>query len=243
MFCSKCGEKNEEGSKFCKGCGAILGDVGAKASSAVPKSVGATKESFNFFTYLLGILFKPFTSFKKNEKELSETKNSFILGAIATGLMALVLILSTVIVVAKITDWQGLKYIKWFDVILKNLALYACVILAIPGIFYLGGLVIKKQLSYTKFLSITSTAFVPYAIIQFAAAILGLIWSPLGVIAQFLGFIYLASILCTLMDSELKLEKEERIYFYTVCFTVLLSVIYFVSTETDLMTSSMFSLF
>ena len=125
-------------------------------------------------------------------------------------------------------QWDNLKNIKWLEVIGKNFLIYAGIILAITIVFYLGSLVVKKQLSFIKSLSISATSVIPAVCgAMILSPILGMIWSPLSMVFTIIGLVYSLIILYEFMNNELNLEKDKKIYFNLVCFGILIIAGYY----------------
>lgn len=196
--------------------------------------------SLNFIMYyIIGVLLKPFKSFNEEENKLNNTKNSVILTLIVTILMTLASLIQTIIYTVRVSsfsfstgttkswDFSRLKDINYVQVIGKNFLIYACVILAITIVFYIGSLVIKKQLNFIKTLGISATSIIPIVVSMIISPILGAIWTPLGVLFTIAGAIYSILILFELMNKELQLEGDVKIYFNLVCFSILTIALYY----------------
>lgn len=190
--------------------------------------------TLNYLMYIVAILLKPFKSFKDEESKLNNTKTSFILAFIVTGAMTVINLIKTIFATVHVAsyswsdgykyswEWSNLKNIKWLEVIGKNFLIYACVIFAITLVFYLGSLIIKKQLSFIKSLSISTTSVIPAVIgIMVLSPLVGKIWSPLSIVFMIVGAVYSLIILYELMNEELKLDSDIKIYFNLVCLGIL----------------------
>lgn len=188
----------------------------------------------NYLMYIIAILIKPFKSFKEEETKLNNTKTSLILTLIISGAMTVINLIKTIFSTVRVASyswtagytyswqWNNLKNIKWIEVIGKNFLIYTCVIFAIALVFYLGSLIIKKQLSFIKSLSITSTSIIPAIVcVMIISPLAGKIWSPLSVIFMAVGGVYSLLILYELVNSELKLDKDTKIYFNLTCLSIL----------------------
>lgn len=193
----------------------------------------------NYLTYGIAVLLKPIKSFKE-EEQLNNSKTSFLLTLIMTLVMTVINLIKTILVTVRVPSysfskgytyswqWDNLKYIKWLEVIVKNFLIYAVIILAIALVFYLGSLILKKQLSFIKSLSITATSIIPMVVGSMVLSpIIGMIWSPLGIIFTVVGGIYSIIILYELMNKELNLEDDIKVYFNVACLGILVLVGYF----------------
>ena len=198
----------------------------------------------NYLMYIIAVLLKPFKSFKDEEAKLNNSKTSFIFALIVTGAMTLINLITTIFATVRVAsyswsdgykyswEWSNLKNIKWLEVIGKNFLIYACVILAITLVFYLGSLIIKKQLSFIKSLSISTTSVIPTVIGSMVLSPLaGMIWNPLSIVFMVGGAVYSLVILYELMNEELKLEGDTKIYFNLVCLGILAVAGYYAYIE------------
>ena len=235
MFCSKCGTKNEAGTSFCSNCGAQLG-----TAVKTGKKGNLFGLAFDLLGLLLNAIIAPFKGYNK-EKDNMDTKNSFIFAGIVAGCMTVINLLANMITVIKVKeyDWSSFKTVtkfkfdrlgdlNYFELIFKNLLIYAAVIAVVAGVFFLGSMIIKKQITYIKSVYITAIAVIPMAITTlFAGPVLGMLWAELGTYLPVIGMVYSCIVLCGLMNEELKLEKDIKVYFYAAC----LSIIFIAATE------------
>lgn len=199
------------------------------------QNIQKTKEgSLNYFSYIIAVLLKPFKSFNEEEVKLSNAKNSLILTLIITIAMTLVNLVTTIFTTVRVSDfdwsagytyswqWDNLKYINWGSVIGKNFFMYLCAIFTVAAIFYIGSLIVKRELNFIKSLSITTTSILPAIMCSMIISpLIGKIWSPLSIVFTSVGIIYSLIILYELMNTELKLDKDKKIYFNLVCFGIL----------------------
>lgn len=204
-----------------------------------------TGNELNYFSYIIDILLKPIKTFKNEEKKF-DTKTSLIFsGIVAVMLMIINLIknIFSVILVKKFDyntlktktsiEFSNLKNLEWFDLIVKRLLLFAAIIAVIALVYYLAGLVIKKEANYTKNLSIVSSALIPYALIgMIAAPLLSNIYEELYLIILIIATIYSISIFITLINYSMKLENNDQtIYFHVICLSILIISSYYLYTK------------
>ena len=245
--CPNCGKPNTPQSKFCVNCGNVLNNNNQPQSENVNQTTdnipnanvnntqtsgnqtsSANTNNLNFIKYIIGILLRPLKSFNEEENKLSDTKNSIILALIVTVSMTLLNLIHTIIYTVRVSsylnsttswDFSNLNNINYIQVIGKNFIIYACIILAITVVFYLGSLIIKKQMNIIKNLGIVATSMIPLVLgSMILSPILGAIWIPLGVIVTVVSAIYSVLILLELMNKELQLVGDVKIYFNLVCF-------------------------
>lgn len=245
MFCPKCGEKNIEGAKFCKKCGANLEKIVGGSAKSEKKVVVQNNKSVNtnsenvvgdIFKHMIVSFIKPFKSFKKLEKQLSTTKYSLIYSGIVCGIVWILSIISTIFSAAKTTNpgwfstfttWSfKMNYVK---IIFVNLFVYTAIIAAIAGVYCLGSLIAKKTISYMKMLSITCTAIMPYVISTvFLAPLFGLIHSNIEVFFAIIGLVYSILIFFGLIKEEINFkDKEKSLLFHFATAGVLALIFYY----------------
>lgn len=197
-------------------------------------NVNASPEPLNYLMYIIGILTKPFKQFKEEESKLNNPKNSFILALIITVFMTIINLFKIIFSTVRVASyswtkgytyewqWDNLKNIKWIEVIGKNFLIYVSVIFLVALVFYLGSLIIKKQLSFIKSLSITATSVIPAVFgIMILSPLGGMIWSHLSIIFSAVGGIYTLIILYELINNELQLEGDKKVYFNLICFGII----------------------
>lgn len=197
----------------------------------------------NFVKYIISSIVKPFQNFKEEEEKLCDTKTSLILGGIVAVAMMIINLLSSMISVifAKSFDVSSYKYkttidfsnladLDYLSLIFKNLFIYVAIIAVIALVYYLAALVVKKSANYIKFLSITTTSIIPFAITSLIISpILGKIWAPLSIIVTVAGAVYAILIFIYLIKEEVNFDKKDKeIYFNLVCMTILGSAGYYV---------------
>ena len=199
--------------------------------------VAAATAPLNYLMYLVSSVMKPKTTFEEEKEKLKDTKNAMVLAVISAGIMTILNVISTIITTVRVTSifsetkwvWENLKYIKWFEVIGKNFLIYAGIIFAIAGVFYIASLIIKKESNFMRLLSISATSMIPFAICgMLLSPIGGIIWSTLTLVFIIVGITYSLSILYNLLNLEIKIDGDIKIYFYAACTAVLLIAGYYI---------------
>ena len=190
----------------------------------------------NYLKYILGLLLKPFETYKSEEGKLSNVKNSLILSGIVAGAMMLINLLTAIIssVFVKTMDYstlkmktefsfEGLKNLDYLSLIGKNLLIYVCIIAAIAVVYYLASLVAKKSINFMKTLSISASSLIPYVIMGMVVSpILGKIWAPLSIVATIIGAVYSIILFVLLINDNINFEKKDLCaYFHLACMTIL----------------------
>lgn len=186
-----------------------------------------------YLQYIIGVLLKPFDSFKNKSNSLNSFKNVGILSAIIVGLMTIMGLFQTMLNAVRVTSiwtgevkwvWDNLKEIEYFKVIGQSILIYVGILLVISGIYFLANLVIKKEAKFVKLLGATVTAFIPFALSSsILFPIFSLISNPLGICIIIIGFIYTLIIMLELMNDLIIIEnKNNRIYFHLICLSILI---------------------
>lgn len=203
----------------------------------------STKISFlQYFFIIVSIILKPFTAFKDELKKFDVFKNSMIMSLIISGAATLINLITTMLnaIIVKSYSWSSGKYtttwvwenlkdLNYVELIFKNFLIYLGVIFAIAAIYYLAGLVAKKQTNFARLLGISSLVVTPVLICSLLLApILSLIWSELAMPVIIIGLIYTLILLYENMNNEIKLEGDMKYYFNLICLSILAIVIYFI---------------
>lgn len=197
--------------------------------------------TLNIFAFIIAVILKPISSFKESVQKLEKQKNSIVLTIVLAIVMMIANLAKTVINTVReynyfkgtySWNWDNLKDFKWFSVIGKNFLIYLCAFLIIAGVFYLVSLIFKKTLPYLKSLAIVVSAFIPGVIGgMIVGPLLSFIYTPLSVLIIALSIVYSITILYELINDELKLESDQKVYFNIVCYGVIIVIGYFAFTK------------
>lgn len=256
MECMKCGTQNHDNAKFCSGCGnsleqmQMMNQVGVQNQNYNyqinnpemynnEKVVGNQNiKGFNLFLFIMQAFLNPIKSFKEKSQEVMETKNSLLLGIIVAVIAVALSLINKVISTVRIMDyfnketswnWENLNGFPWFNTIGKDILLFGGIIFGVALLFYLASLIIKKDTNYLKMLSIVSVALVPSVIgIYVLGPIFGMLWDKLAIVFSIMGICYTITILCELINKEIQLEDDQKIYFNFICFSIIFIVLFFV---------------
>ncbi len=185
---------------------------------------------------LKNYLLKPMESEKSDD-----LKSVGITGLILSVSMVIINLIMTMITSLKQTSisftgkvsstfsFDGLSEINYLSLIFKNLLIYIVVMLVIAGVFYIMSLIFKKEAKFTKLLSITYVAAIPFFLgTVVVSGILGLIYSPLAIISTIIFTVYSISVFASLVNSEVKLKDIMKVYYNTASYSLLLIIVYFV---------------
>lgn len=196
----------------------------------------AVKTSFvGFFMAMLAVVLKPFTAFKEHMGKFENIKNSAILSVLVAGCATIVNLLTSMIgsIFVKKFDWTTGKYttslvfenlgnIDYLSVIFKNFLIYAVAIFGVAALFYVAGLIAKKQVKYPRLVGIAALSFVPVVVCGLVVSpIVGLVWSLLSLPVTLIGAAYTIILLYEGMNAELMLEGNMKYYVNLACFSIL----------------------
>ena len=194
-----------------------------------------------YFTFILGVILKPYTSFKDKLNNFNEFKNSAILSIIVSISAMLISLVKTIISTVCVTTggllsesktewiWENLKEIQFVKVIGMNLLAFLGIILAIACVYYIAGLVIKKQPNFSRLLGIAAVSVVPILLSTLIfLPILTMIYIPLGMGVTIFGAVYTLIIMYETINSEIPMEGNAKYYFNLICLSILFIVGYFV---------------
>lgn len=222
MFCTKCGTKNNGNASFCVNCGEKFNVVSPKKKTNENYFISYFKNLFSFVT-------KP-VSFLKGKNKLDDTGKAFTYAGISLGMMWIANIIMKLIYAgiysaklsSKFFKVNFLKYLSFPKIILLDLVIFAAIIFGLAGIITLAGVITKKKVKYTKMLSLVSMAIIPYAI---GAIILYTLFSTFSLVLAFifgvLGLMYTIILIISVINNELDLDGDKKIYVNAIIFCVL----------------------
>lgn len=197
-----------------------------------------TKVSFMAYFYMIiAVILKPFTAFKEESEKLKDFKNSAIIAGIVTVIFTLISVVKMIWSIVRVTDldenfktvkvwaWENLKNVNFFQVIGKYLLIYVGIMLAIACVYYVAGLIAKKQPNFAKFLGISALGVVPaYLTITVLSPLFGMMSYEVGMIVAVVGIIYSFTIIYEGINNELQLEGNVKFYVNAACLAILIIV-------------------
>ena len=214
----------------------------SKENNNQQKFEEAKKTAVHYFKYAKDVLLNPYKTFKEKEVELTETKNALIFSGILAVVMMLITLLTAMITsifvkelsaktfeLHTVVKFSNLGDLNYLVLIGRNLLIYAGIIAAIAGVYYIISLIFKKESKFTKLLSISATSIIPFiALGMILSPILSLIWTPLSIIAKVGGLVYSILVFMSLIKEELSFEtKDLEIKFHLICLTILGTIGYY----------------
>lgn len=214
----------------------VLNNYSQNVSNNNIKKDSSLKVSFvEYFFIIIAIILKPFSSLKEELAKFNAFKSSAILSLIVSGIATIISLLSEMFSAIRVKNfdwsagkyttswvWENLKDIEYFKVIGKSFLIYLGVILAIAVVYYLGGLIVKKQTNFSRLLGISALAVTPLLICYLILSpLLSLIWAELSMPIILVSAIYTIVIVYEGMNSEILLDGNAKYYFNLVCLSIL----------------------
>ena len=195
----------------------------------------------SYFFTILAVILKPSTVYKEELNKFNELKNSIILSSVISGIVTLVNLITTMLTVVRVRSlswssggyattwqWENLKQLNYIQLIGKNFLIYLGIIALIAVVYYIAGLIIKKQTNFSRMLGISALAVVPMLIcISFLSPVLSMISAQLTMPIILIGIVYTIIILYEGMNREVPLEGNVRYYFNLVCLSILIVAGYY----------------
>ena len=123
-----------------------------------------------------------------------------------------------------ITKWvfENIKEVEFIKVIGQSFLLYLGIIFAIAAIFYIAGLIIKKQPNFSKLLGISAVSVTPLFLCMLVLApVISMISSDIGMYRTMVGGIYSFILLYEGVNIEIGLDGNVKYYFNLVCLSIL----------------------
>ncbi len=206
------------------------------AKTAAPNN-SASVSFMAYFYMIIAVILKPFTAFKEESEKLKDFKNSAIIAGIVTVVCTLISVIKTVWSVVrvqtynddfklvKVWAWDNLKNVNFLKVVGKYLLVYVGIMLAIACVYYVAGLIVKKQPNFAKFLGICALGVVPaYLGMIVLSPIVSLMSDKLGLVVAVVGFVYSFTIIYEGINNELQLEGNVKFYLNAACLAILIIV-------------------
>lgn len=184
-----------------------------------------------YFFILLAVILKPFTAFKQELNKFNSFKNSAVMALIVSIIATLASLVKTMINAVRVTGywthetkwvWDNLKNINYIKTIGTNLLIYLGIIAAITCVYYIGSLIAKKQVNFSRLLGISAFAVVPMIVCSLIISpLLSSVYAPLGMGVTILGFVYTIIIIYEIINSEIGLDGNAKLYFNLICMSIL----------------------
>lgn len=258
MTCSNCGNINNDVSEKCVSCGNDLGV--AKRVTMVDPIANNLKPKvkvsvINYFSLIIAIILKPFTTLKEELKKLDEFKKSLnfaMFVSLAATIISLIKKMLDVVIVTNtnwftgstttIWIWANLRGINYISVIGRSFLLYIGLMFAVAVVYYIGSLVVKKEVNFSRLLAIATASITPLLLsLLLLSPLLSIIYAPLGGIVTIIGGVYTLIIMYEMMNSEIPLNGDLKFYFNLICLSLLALTSYYIYMKS--ITNSILGLF
>ncbi len=187
-----------------------------------------------YWNVIRTIILKPFTGLKEEIGKFNEIKDSAIFALIVSAVALVLSFIKSVISVVRVKSlwgnetswvWENIKELDFVKVFFVNFLVYAGIIAAIAGLYYLGSLIVKKKSNFSRLLAIATISIIPmYVCNLLLAPILGMITSFFAISFTVIGLIYSLLLMVELMSNELELNGNVKFYFNLACISILLIV-------------------
>ncbi|MDD2377310.1 MAG: zinc ribbon domain-containing protein [Bacilli bacterium] len=243
MNCNKCGTKNNLKSKYCTQCGESLIKTNDYNGFDIKPELVTSKEVIpnkfiKYIKFILAILLKPVTTLKKDINMFDDTKKSVIFSGVIVASATIITLINNLIdaITSKTYHWMTGQYIikpKWsnidlmdyFKLSINNFVIYAIILLSIAMVYYLAGLIIKKEIKFSRLLGVATVSVIPVII---GSMVLMPIFNHfsilLGMIISMASTIYTIIILTESMSREFNLKDSDlKIQFNVICLTILIT--------------------
>lgn len=181
----------------------------------------------DYFSLIIGILLKPMSTFKNNGENLKIFKNSVILASIFGALMTLLFMVIEIINAVRVveysffgpseTTWvfENIKNVDYLNIIYYFIGMMI-IFFALSAVFYIGGLIAKKSVSFPKMLSIVTLSFSPVLIATVLTSMLFFLPGTvtLGILA--VSCTYFVILLIHFINEEVKFQSVNGTIYYTL---------------------------
>lgn len=211
----------------------LLGQEPTLAKQEVKQENNIKLESkFNLFLYVFKSFIKPYDEYKSNEETLSKPKNNLLIALVIILAYTVFSLFGTMISAVRETGffssdvtwvWSNLKNVPYIKHIFITFILYAVILYTISGVYFLAGLVMKKEVNFMKISSAVLTSFIPITLISVFINITS--WflpALLTILISVFAGIYSVLIFLELMNDQTKIENNNnKIYFNLSCISIL----------------------
>lgn len=124
---------------------------------------------------------------------------------------------------------KNLSNLNYVDLLLKDLFIYAGILLGIIIIYYFASLIVNKRIGFKKISSIICYSLYPFIIgIFIITPLLSLLFSDFKLILTIIFTIYTLSILTININRELDIKDNIKLYLNTVCLSLVILGSYYI---------------
>lgn len=221
-----------------------INNISQNTNHAIDKTIKNEDVKIRFVEYfliILAILLKPFTAIGDKINKFNGFKNSAILSLIVSLIAMFIVFIKTIISTVRVTTggffsepktewiWENLKDIDFIKIIGTNLLVFLGIIFAIACVYYIAGLIVKKQSNFSRLLGISAISVVPMLLCALLLSpLFTMIYAPLGMVITIIGAVYTLIIIYETINNEISLEGNAKYYFNLICLSILLIAGYYV---------------
>lgn len=124
---------------------------------------------------------------------------------------------------------KNLSNLNYVDLLLKDLFIYAGILLGIIIIYYFASLIVNKRIGFKKISSIICYSLYPFIIgIFIITPLLSLLFSDFKLILTIIFTVYTLSILTININRELDIKDNIKLYLNTVCLSLVILGSYYI---------------
>ena len=124
---------------------------------------------------------------------------------------------------------KNLSNLNYVDLLLKDLFIYAGILLGIIIIYYFASLIVNKRIGFKKISNIVCYSIYPFIIGVFIITpFLSLLFYDLKIVLNIIFIIYSLSILTININKELNINNNIKLYLNAVCLSLTFILTYYV---------------
>lgn len=124
---------------------------------------------------------------------------------------------------------KNLSNLNYVDLLLKDLFIYAAILLGIIIIYYFASLIVNKRIGFKKISNIVCYSIYPFIIGVFIITpFLSLLFYDLKIVLNIIFIIYSLSILTININKELNINNNIKLYLNAVCLSLTFILTYYV---------------
>lgn len=197
----------------------------------------------SLWNYIVDGIFRPITTNEKTLKDGNDMEEAitrvFKVGVVGMLVNLVMTMIRSIFVKTPtlegfktVIDVTGLKELDYLSLIFKNLIIYLIIMCLVACIYYLGSLVLKKELKFENLLTISANSFIEViATFIFLYQIVILFSVKLSIVVLILGMILYMLVLTKNISREIKLNDPNKEILFHVCSLGLLLLIAVQSIE------------
>ncbi|MFI3260842.1 MAG: YIP1 family protein [bacterium] len=193
--------------------------------------------------FLLLVVKKPVSSFnEKNSKKLDDIKYSGIMATLIILIMSVLAFVGNIYNIVHTDEkvmlkdgsmskwvWDRLEYYDLVEMFIEYVKFYGAIILIVTVVYYIAGLILKKELSFSKMLGVVSASFFPaFLSMLILVPILFEGYVELGTAGLMLSWIFPFMLVSKFISDEFKLKDAKYIYVNLACIAAVLMIMFII---------------